>query len=65
MIGVDINDKNQSSNSNSKNTTTHKMKFVPNILGYVSSMASEFHGLNHSRKQIIAKMVRWPVNNIP
>jgi hypothetical protein len=31
---------------------THKLKFLSQLLGYVSS-TSIFHGLNHSRKKVI------------
>ena len=34
----------------SKTTMTHKMKFVPHLLGYFFSMAYQFHDLNHSIK---------------
>ena len=50
---------------NSQNKTTHKLHFLPQILGYVFSMEQQFHGMNHYRQKGIAKMVRLPVNNIP
>ena len=42
-----------------------RCNFYKNIFGYVFSMEYKSHGLNHYRKKVIAKMVRWPVNNIP
>jgi hypothetical protein len=43
---------------NSKIKTTHKMHFLPQILGYVFSLAKKFHGLNHYKKKVIEKRVR-------